>query len=150
MDPIHGSVGLLWSGNWSKCQSAVDTVLSGSPITGSEDPAPNSTVPLNACDIRHAARDSSKLNQVKNRCRFKRNGSNAGNSGPLGSNGLVRVGRDEFSGLTSHDSLEESMFSVETVNDSFERCAKPESELKLDESRADGGEIGLELTLGLA
>ncbi|KAF3431866.1 hypothetical protein FNV43_RR26602 [Rhamnella rubrinervis] len=148
VDPIYGSLGLLWSGNWSKCQSAVDAVLSGSPITSTQDPAPDPTVPLNACDIRHVARDSTNLNQVKNRIRFKRNGLNEANSGRFGSHGLVRVGRDELSDLTSHDSLEDSMFSVEAVDASFERRTKSESGLERNESRA--GEVGLELTLGLA
>ncbi|GFP97415.1 LOB domain-containing protein 41 [Phtheirospermum japonicum] len=33
VNPIQGSVGLVWSGGWHLCQNAVDAVLSGSPIT---------------------------------------------------------------------------------------------------------------------
>ena len=29
MNPVNGSVGLLWSGNWHVCQAAVETVLAG-------------------------------------------------------------------------------------------------------------------------
>lgn len=29
MNPVSGSVGLLWMGNWHVCQSAVETVLRG-------------------------------------------------------------------------------------------------------------------------
>lgn len=29
MNPVSGVVGLLWTGNWHLCQSAVDTVLRG-------------------------------------------------------------------------------------------------------------------------
>lgn len=41
MDPVSGSVGLLWSGNWAQCQAAVDAVLRGLPIvTGNTLPPP--------------------------------------------------------------------------------------------------------------
>ncbi|KAL3630339.1 hypothetical protein CASFOL_023323 [Castilleja foliolosa] len=33
VNPIHGSVGLIWSGSWGLCQQAVDAVLRGAPIT---------------------------------------------------------------------------------------------------------------------
>lgn len=137
MDPTYGSVGLLSSGNWTKCQSAVEAVLSGSPIAGTEAPAPNSTLPINACDIRHVARDSRNLNEVRKRGRFKRCGSDASDSG------RVRVGQDEPGALTSRDPLDEPMFSIG-------RRAKLVSAPKLDKSRVDGDEVGLELTLGLA
>ncbi|KAK4401769.1 LOB domain-containing protein 37 [Sesamum angolense] len=29
VNPVNGAVGLLWTGNWNLCQSAVDTVLRG-------------------------------------------------------------------------------------------------------------------------
>lgn len=29
MNPVNGAVGLLWTGNWHVCQSAVETVLGG-------------------------------------------------------------------------------------------------------------------------
>ncbi|GJM89930.1 hypothetical protein PR202_ga06160 [Eleusine coracana subsp. coracana] len=32
VNPIYGSVGLLWSGKWHLCQAAVDAVLKGDPI----------------------------------------------------------------------------------------------------------------------
>lgn len=136
VDPTYGSVGLLSSGNWTKCQSAVDAVLSGSPIAGTEVGAPNSTLPINACDIRHVARDSSNLNEVRKRGKFKRSGSDASDSG------RVRVGLNEPSALTSRDSLDEAKFSIG-------RRAKLVSAPKLDGSRVDSAEVGLELTLGL-
>ncbi|KHN17315.1 LOB domain-containing protein 41 [Glycine soja] len=33
LNPIYGSVGLLWSGSWQLCQAAVENVLKGAPIT---------------------------------------------------------------------------------------------------------------------
>ncbi|CAM6036059.1 unnamed protein product [Sphagnum compactum] len=39
VNPVFGSVGLLWSGNWQTCQAAVETVLRGSSL---QAPAPSS------------------------------------------------------------------------------------------------------------
>uniref|UniRef100_A0A0E0MQX6 LOB domain-containing protein n=1 Tax=Oryza rufipogon TaxID=4529 RepID=A0A0E0MQX6_ORYRU len=52
LNPVYGSVGLLWSGNWQLCQSAVESVLRGMPIA---QPPPSATAvpPLPTCDIRH-------------------------------------------------------------------------------------------------
>ncbi|KAK3425944.1 hypothetical protein EUGRSUZ_F02492 [Eucalyptus grandis] len=57
LNPIHGSVGLLWDGSWQLCHAAMEAVLSGVPITpiasaASEAAAP----PLKAYDIRHIPR----------------------------------------------------------------------------------------------
>lgn len=30
VNPVHGSVGLAWSGNWAECQAGVDSILRGS------------------------------------------------------------------------------------------------------------------------
>ncbi|KAL5210411.1 hypothetical protein ABZP36_006034 [Zizania latifolia] len=32
INPVHGAVGLLWTGNWHLCQAAVETVLRGGAI----------------------------------------------------------------------------------------------------------------------
>lgn len=32
INPVHGAVGLLWTGNWHLCQTAVETVLRGGVI----------------------------------------------------------------------------------------------------------------------
>lgn len=54
LNPVYGSVGLLWSGNWQLCQSAVESVLRGRPIP--PPPAAATAVPpLRTCDIRHVA-----------------------------------------------------------------------------------------------
>uniref|UniRef100_A0A0D9UWE1 LOB domain-containing protein n=1 Tax=Leersia perrieri TaxID=77586 RepID=A0A0D9UWE1_9ORYZ len=57
LNPVYGSVGLLWSGNWQLCQSAVESVLRGMPIA---QPPPSATAvpPLPTCDIRHVGRRS--------------------------------------------------------------------------------------------
>lgn len=76
VNPIYGSVGLLWSGSWQLCQAAVEAVLKGEPIVPvpSDSPA-NRSPPLKAYDIRHVAKEeaASELHKVnKSRCRFKR------------------------------------------------------------------------------
>lgn len=32
MNPVNGAIGMLWTGNWSICQAAVETVLSGGSL----------------------------------------------------------------------------------------------------------------------
>ncbi|KAL5223035.1 hypothetical protein ABZP36_027748 [Zizania latifolia] len=58
VNPIYGSVGLLWSGQWQACQAAVEAVLKGEPVVQVSDEAAAATPPLRACDIRHVAKDA--------------------------------------------------------------------------------------------
>lgn len=78
VNPIYGSVGLLWSGSWQVCQAAVEAVLRGAPVvpvpteTAASAPAPL----LKAYDIRHVFKDPAgnslrKVNAL-GRARFKR------------------------------------------------------------------------------
>lgn len=61
LNPIYGSVGLLWSGSWQLCHAATEAVLSGMPITpiASASTSEASTPPLKAYDIRHVPREES-------------------------------------------------------------------------------------------
>ncbi|XP_056842246.1 LOB domain-containing protein 41 isoform X2 [Raphanus sativus] len=61
VNPIYGSVGLLWSGNWQLCQAAVEAVMKGEPITEmATDAATNGQgPPLKMYDIRHISKDES-------------------------------------------------------------------------------------------
>lgn len=82
VNPIYGSVGLLWSGSWQLCQAAVEAVLKGAPITpiNSEAATTGDGPPLKAYDIRHVSKDENSVasndgganRRVKTRCRFKR------------------------------------------------------------------------------
>ncbi|CAL9755147.1 unnamed protein product [Musa acuminata subsp. burmannicoides] len=164
VNPIYGSVGLLWSGSWQLCQAAVEAVLKGAPIAqipiemAASTPAP----PLKACDIRHvskgsgAARAAAELHKVKTaRSRFKRSGAKpAKPAAPL----------PDFQPAESHDSAashatepspakagasgedgecreNESMSSADTVEEaSHVSQGEPDS--------AEEDEVGLELTLG--
>lgn len=89
LNPVYGSVGLLWSGNWQLCQSAVESVLRGMPIA---QPPPSATAvpPLPTCDIRHvgarrgdvhgaAAGPVADLHRldISSRAKFKRPGGGA-------------------------------------------------------------------------
>ncbi|CAA6661290.1 unnamed protein product [Spirodela intermedia] len=83
VNPIYGSVGLLWSGSWHLCQAAVDAVLKGAPILQiSSDSATSAPAPpfikASSFDIRHVAKDHNshgydlhKVNKAT-RPRFKR------------------------------------------------------------------------------
>ena len=45
INPVNGAVGLLWSGNWQLCQTAVETVLRGGtlrPLPQDDDPQTDS------------------------------------------------------------------------------------------------------------
>lgn len=84
MNPIYGSVGLLWSGSWPLVEAAVDAVLKGAPI----DSIPSETaaagpVPHPTYDIRHVSKAGSdadaelhKVNKTT-RTRFKRTGKSS-------------------------------------------------------------------------
>ncbi|KAK9742503.1 hypothetical protein RND81_03G177500 [Saponaria officinalis] len=80
VNPIYGSVGLLWSGQWQLCQTAVESVLKGVPITPiSVEDAANPPPVKGAYDIRHVSKekksDSSHSDRTKpNQTRFKRSG----------------------------------------------------------------------------
>nr|CAD1842673.1 unnamed protein product [Ananas comosus var. bracteatus] len=75
LDPVCGSVGLLWSGNWQLCQAAVEAVLKGAPIT--QMPAMLSgggVSPLKTYDIRHVAKNTDRVGVAAK--------SRSGSSGP--------------------------------------------------------------------
>lgn len=143
VNPIYGSVGLLWSGSWQLCQTAVEAVLKGSPITpiATEAAATSHGPPLKAYDIRHVSRDETSASdpalRPRTRCRFKRKPKVR----------RAELSRDEssvshhFDGGESKETTE-SMVSVETVEPTVApargKVAPP----------APAEEPALELTLG--
>ncbi|KAH0464021.1 hypothetical protein IEQ34_006807 [Dendrobium chrysotoxum] len=158
VNPIYGSVGLLWSGSWQLCQSAVESVLRGSPIVSISSEAAESSPapPLKGYDIRHASKEGGgypvELHKVgKCRTRFKRAGADAKTRARAQ---VPAPASPESSGrhwchaapTWSHESAgsrpeNESMFSVETVEASHVSQGEP--------NHSEEGEMGLELTLGL-
>lgn len=169
VNPINGSVGLLWSGEWAKCQAAVEAVLAGTPIkVETDEHALRSKLPAikSSCvDIRHVNRDdvvlkssdSHKLNKAKTRNRLQRTA--AGHKTFLGGSNMgsltqfLNPGHEYWwqslqgNRSTSAGEDVESMFSVETVEASLAQLAKPEPSQAHDHPH---GEVRLELSLGLA
>lgn len=175
MNPIYGSVGLLWSGNWQLCQNAVEAVLKGAPIIqiATEAAETNNGPPLKAYDIRHVSKNeksngSGDLHRVRTRCRFKRSSVK-----PKASKACVGLavdddsGHDEENRSTSHESSLShqseaaaaarnvegesrdtvSLASDETTEAEVLERVEEESALGKD-GQAEVGEIELELTLG--
>ncbi|XP_058179936.1 LOB domain-containing protein 41-like [Rhododendron vialii] len=153
VNPIYGSVGLLWSGTWSLCHNAVEAVLNGAPITpiASDSAECHNGPPLKAYDIRHVSKEdnssgSKDLHRVRTRCRFKKS---AAKPNPSSRKCDADSGHDELNRSTSHDSSLSHQSEANTVGGesrevaSIARRAEPESE------RAEDGEVELELTLGL-
>ncbi|GAB4828838.1 LOB domain-containing protein 42 [Ancistrocladus abbreviatus] len=149
VDPVNGSVGLMWSGQWHLCQAAVDAVLKGLPIMqppplDNHPTAPHLIVPqLKLSDINHVSSENlaptSGLDsqKVTTRSGFKRVKSKPAAAGSEPN------GTDEWTGHVEdeEDDEDESMFSVETVKASVAINSGPI--VKMGES-----EIGLELKLG--
>jgi hypothetical protein len=77
VNPIYGSVGLLWSGSWPMVEAAVEAVLKGAPIVSiSSEAAAAAPVPHPTYDIRHVSKTGAdaelhKVNKTT-RTRFKR------------------------------------------------------------------------------
>ncbi|KAF8096866.1 hypothetical protein N665_0299s0028 [Sinapis alba] len=153
VNPIYGSVGLLWSGNWQLCQSAVEAVMKGEPITemATDVATSGQGPPLKMYDIRHISKDenpsaavptgSTDLKRGKSR-RAKRI---AAVSRPVESEGKSAGGEASHQSSLSHQS---------------EVVAAHEGESKESESNISevmtfsppavqgSGEIKLDLTLG--
>ncbi|KAM7516297.1 hypothetical protein LguiA_005880 [Lonicera macranthoides] len=176
VNPIYGSVGLLWSGSWQLCQNAVEAVLKGAPITQitSDTAETNNGPPLKAYDIRHISKDdnlagSTDLHRVRTRCRFKRSAAKPKASQVWAASG-DESGHEEINRSTSHESslshqseaaqnvegesrVSESLASEQTAEASVLFRAEPEQEPEPEpkqeqEQGYEDGEIELELTLG--
>ncbi|CAL5324834.1 LOB domain-containing protein 41-like [Camellia sinensis] len=162
VNPIYGSVGLLWSGSWSLCQNAVESVLKGDPITqiASEAAESNNGPPLKVYDFRHVSKDdnsagSNDVHRVRNRCRFKKSGAVVKPKACL----VNVVPGGELNRSTSHESslshLSQAAAAAAAnvdgesreVEESLDTAEPDESILKTNDSSGDG-EIELELTLG--
>ncbi|KAJ6749074.1 LOB DOMAIN-CONTAINING PROTEIN 38 [Salix purpurea] len=151
VNPVYGSVGLLWTGSWQQCQAAVEAVLKGEPITEIES---TDQLALDASDIRHVSKEgdwsaSHHLRKVKPKSLFKRSASKPKSSRGeaehtafelmVGCDGLRSVSPDSvlsWRPSSGSDSGETDSLSVETV----EAC-------KPDEP-AERSDLGLDLTLG--
>ncbi|XP_011070804.1 LOB domain-containing protein 40-like [Sesamum indicum] len=167
INPVYGSVGLMCSGDWPRCQAAVEAVLQGAPlmkqVIGDDDysstPAQGQypVPPLQGCDIRHLSKDSlAAVQHVRTRNRFKRSKSQAESMAVkylMGSEAKFTItGWDcgdnhkdfgeELKRAPSHDS-----FSVETVEPTL--ANRDEQSIRGVKTEPQTTEIGLELTLSL-
>ncbi|WOK92448.1 LOB domain-containing protein 40 [Canna indica] len=168
VNPIYGSVGLLWSGSWQLCQAAVEAVLKGAPIvqipyeTAASTPAP----PLKAYDIRHVFKEpragaaAAELHKVnKPRSRFKRPGAKAACRPPSPPPVFERAPSHESAG--SHatearpaadqqaDAAERECRENENESMSSADTAEEASHVSQGEpEQAEEDEVALDLTLG--
>ncbi|CAH2055287.1 unnamed protein product, partial [Thlaspi arvense] len=153
VNPIYGSVGLLWSGNWHLCQAAVEAVMKGDPITeiATEAATNGQGPPLKMYDIRHISKDensgsataSTDLKRTKSR-RTKR---------------VAAVVKPEESGGKSGggEASHESSLSHQSEIVAAHEGESKESESNVPEAmtfsppavQGAAGEIKLDLTLGL-
>ncbi|CDO98432.1 unnamed protein product [Coffea canephora] len=175
VNPIYGSTGLLWSGNWHLCQAAVEAVLSGSPISQVSADSAACTVcpPLKAGDIRHVSKDENSagsaardLHKVKcSKGKFKR----AGVKQPkvrVESPDVDNAARVMWSWSHKEEEEEEEVVGSPSRDSGVSQHVEPpsrgcecgdadsasvetveESLVKPDEP-ADGSDVELELTLG--
>ncbi|XVE75189.1 hypothetical protein DITRI_Ditri12bG0075700 [Diplodiscus trichospermus] len=150
VNPVYGSVGMLWSGNWAECQAAVDSVLKGSPITqtsSSESPEQQPIYPLKTHDIRHVYKDPkpADMDKVKTRTRFKRSATRSKRQvdSPSYNSWMSQSGNPD-------SKEDESMFSGETVEGSLVNHTKKVPVFKFASQTEEITDVGLELTLGLA
>nr|GMD15312.1 LOB domain-containing protein 40-like [Ipomoea batatas] len=128
INPIYGSVGLMWAGNWDRCQEAVEAVLRGSEIMqvniedggGGSGAESHPIMPFKGCDIRHLSKESSgAVHRVRSRNRV----------------GLERA--------PSHGSS-----SLETVEPALVNRDHPVSASIRTADRGSDDELLLDLTLG--
>ncbi|KAF0916904.1 hypothetical protein E2562_015081 [Oryza meyeriana var. granulata] len=123
VNPIYGSVGLLWSGQWQACQAAVEAVLKGDPVvqvSSEAAAAAQATPPLRAYDIRHVAKDAeadaaANLLRVARggRTRFKRASSSSNSKhGAKVSGAAKRAASPSSSSSPTHEPEPEAVVVV--------------------------------------
>ncbi|CAL9115782.1 unnamed protein product [Musa textilis] len=167
VNPIYGSVGLLWSGSWQLCQAAVEAVLKGSPIVQipSETVASIPAPPLKAYDIRHVFKDpgaaaaskaAAELHKVnKPRSRFKRSGAKPARAATpppefqrarshesVASHATVPVTPSAAAGGEDGECRENECMSSADTAEEASHVSQGEPE------QPEEDEVGLELTLG--
>ncbi|XP_045807468.1 LOB domain-containing protein 40-like [Trifolium pratense] len=136
VNPTYGALGLFWTGQWSRCEAAVESVLTRSNINdviavdGQTSSgtliAENHVLPTNS-DIRHVARGTNV--DIKEKTQFKRAGS-------------IFKPKPRI-GLANNATLLKSILENDTVT-TVETSSMIENEM--NETAAT--QVNLELTLG--
>nr|XP_017239197.1 PREDICTED: LOB domain-containing protein 41-like [Daucus carota subsp. sativus] len=147
VNPVYGSAGLLWSGNWHLCQNAVEAVLRGDPITQTvaiDAAEVNNGPPHKAYDIRHVPKNENSNNHhVKNRLRFKRSAGKELN-GPISHDStLSHQSEAAMNGEGGSGEMAEGSALFRAPQDWF----VPEKDNNVVEAESEEDE--LELTLGV-
>ncbi|GLU04747.1 hypothetical protein SLE2022_218790 [Rubroshorea leprosula] len=152
VNPMMGSAGLLWCGDWNQCQAAVEAVLNGLPIMQSPAAFSSPVAPLRTHDIRHVSKDSNsgEISKVKTRTRFKRSAPRTKSLVPSTSTGIHSHGT-LLAQIERPDNKKENenLFSTGTVEGSLLDRTKPQPVMIFD-NQDEGGDVGLNLTLCLA
>ncbi|MED6160738.1 hypothetical protein PIB30_054172 [Stylosanthes scabra] len=169
VNPIYGSVGLLWSGSWQLCQLAVEAVLKGAPITpiNSEVAESGRGPPFKAHhDIRHVSKadnnnTATETNKrVKTRSRVKRSADGDVIKPKEESTGTGSRRASSHDSSLSHERFEPVAMVVEGESREIESEVSVENSVRFhDEPDCDGKgsggsgevcgkEVGLELRLG--
>lgn len=65
VNPIHGSVGLLWSGNWEVCQAGVESILRGSFPAVPGESSGSHVVPMETIACREQLRSVKAKGKLK-------------------------------------------------------------------------------------
>ena len=129
VNPIYGSVGLLWSGQWQACQAAVEAVLKGDPVvqvSSEAAAAAQATPPLRAYDIRHVSKDAeadaaANLLRVARggRTRFKRasSSSNSKHGAKLAGAAAAKRAASPSSSSPTHETEPEAVVVVDDHDD---------------------------------
>jgi len=157
VNPVYGSVGLLWAGNWAQCQAAVDAVFKGTPIPEiaasssasasdhQQPPSPQMLTSLKAFDVRHVSRDPTSADRGLDKARGKRPVSRP-NSTMMGEMGFRPMNESWMNQVMGNGigfgEEDGSLFSLETVEGSLTGRAGANPVCKDEEA-------GLDLTLGL-
>ncbi|CAI9785381.1 unnamed protein product [Fraxinus pennsylvanica] len=166
INPIYGSVGLMWSGNWQQCQAAVEAVLKGAPLVqvsntdGNSATQARSIMPFQGCDIRHLSKNSAAeaIHRVRTRKRSAPQMNNPLHAMAAAASELMNESEEKFT-ITGWDCAEDykafedqlkrapshDSYSVETVEPSL---LNPDTGLKSVPHHTENDDIGLELTLG--
>ncbi|WOL17593.1 LOB domain-containing protein 41-like [Canna indica] len=162
VNPIYGTVGLLWTGNWPLCQAAVEAVLMGRPIPQMPtEMAASTQPPPKGYDIRHVSKDlaaaqaaAAELHKVnKPRSQFKRPGTKH-TARPAAAPLLPDFNRAGSHESAASRSTEPGPSAVAAMRDVREIESMSSADISEEVSHVSQGEpeedydVGLELTLG--
>ncbi|ESQ28417.1 hypothetical protein EUTSA_v10019494mg [Eutrema salsugineum] len=160
VNPVDGSVGLMWSGNWAQCQAAVESVLNGLPITHTPLPSASAShqiiPPHRTYDIRHVVKDpttggdSSESLSLAPRVNGNKTKTQTGRFKRIAETVSYQTGE------CSHDAWQlgssgathgYGQLALENVESPREAPLNQSSNLGFDD-QVDTNEVGLELRLG--